>query len=1367
MPHDATHTPSIETHQRVYLAQLLECQKALEALLSALPEAGKTLVSLLHLKVQASFPGHPLPIALDQVRCEEHIELSHASGSTQVHVERTPARTLSALFNDKPWGGPDFEAPNRRYRYCAKTTYRVKSSDTERPMRTVHHTTYSTRAFEAFIDTLIRKPYSAYQQQLDEFWREPVEPGNPTRRSQQLAHLLRRVLQSEAALRVEDQTLEQPHKTLIDQISRHPTRRSRAHLPAEQRPSALAMCLEGQDQAADIRFAGVFIATGKTLPADITPYSDVGAVALFIPGEGIHAFDSLQALDQALRSRFGETTPSDSLLATVRWQDQARAHHYFKAAPRLCYRPIPGNIFEYCALALLTLQKHDIRYGWYQMPLHETDTGQVNALFNRLAHIGSLLDVRGILLERAKRYVYASLPAWYLNASAVHKQALDRLTHAEWTANQALAAHVRGVSIPALSVFAHDELVKQLAIDHPGKRVDPNTITVTLTRSLNPASLGGGVGADQVPNFEPGQTQPRQTITLSLTELALRNLPPWDFSLFNVFTGEVTAMSASGKTADGDAVSFDQPYLKSLVQKLDVSKAYDQLLQSQLIDQGATLRRAWADAHRASMACAALAARLDTGSLLEDREQRGYQWIDALIEGSSPTNRRTVEGHAVVASSLMIGNSPNTRNGFELNGVVIISVQNHKSVPNVILYTPGAPTAQAFKEFSDRAAMQAFLKQQWATSPAWQHYVMQQLSAPGQAALTESPLSGTVLLEDLVRNARSRIANPFETVHVTVIDRPLHEALYEQKVFTLRRNADHGSTSNAEVQEQAFWNKLMLGVELAFELIELLPLMVFFRTLNNIRHVFLLLKQTGASASRAKALWSITGARGLVRANPTLGAFPAIQPAVNLSGLEVEVGTQAMMPIEGNLLQSTSSAQQYVAIGGKHYLSDVAQGQRFIYPPSVGGKTLRYPLTLDSTLGHWIAEPMPRLRGGMDPIEKGPYHTTYRDYALPPADHAELPTTLNLQPVRALVLSPSILTQNQATMTSMLHLFAIQTRLRRHARYFMNRFTRPDRLIVLPPPDLSPGLLFNQLYNQRPGVIIGESHLSGIERRVLFENIPVLRELGVRKFFFEMFITDIHQSHLDLFNASASAALPSILSERIELVDTINSAPGVHTYRQLVDEIHANGLQVMALDISASALYVPGALDAPGTASGLPAQLDRLTMFNFFAYKKINADVPSLPQERWLALIGSGHCNSLQGIPGVAELTGAISLRVTSRVPALPVRVWADPGAMVPSIPPLMLKSDLLLRVTGPDAQRPFTLRIHAPHQFLFTNPAPERFFVHFMDEDRRIIDVPVVMEGTQVHVTHDRFNSLSNRRFISLSALADALTDELHMIEV
>lgn len=1341
--------PSTEARQHALLKQLLDHQLALKALFEQQPEAGKVLDDLLRTNLQTAFHGHPLPIDLDAVHCEEMLKINTRPGTATFVPADTPSRPLSALFTDSPWGGEHLDAPNRQYRFFAKSSYDEPDPAAPSKVRKVNRTTGSTPAFEVFIDQLIRQADQCFQTQLERFWQAPFAPDQPTTRRQWLAGHLAKVLQAEAALRVTDGTLEASSQALVDHFVRQRSSPSRANLPEQQRPCALAVSLKGRNNRPDIPLVGAFLLASKTLTGEVSAASDLGAVALSTPHRGIDAFSSLKALDQALMNMAAGKT-SDSLLENIRWQDQPRARRYLKKNPVFSYTPIQTQLFEHHIDALLALQKNDIQHGWRLLSRYSADGKRVHELFNRLANIGAFLDIRDAMTERARRYLESALPAWYRQANHETRHTLEQLADAELSANKRLAEQFRKAAIPTLKAFARQKLMQQLQVDYPKQTIDPDHVAVQITTSLNPASLGGGIGPDQVASSDDPRSRPAKTLNLSLTELALQNTPPWDFSLYKLFTGETTTISASGPS-----MQFDDAYLRALVEKLDVSKGYDELLDNRLLQQGSLLRQAWGDAYRASLKTQAFAARLDDQCFLKDRNQRGYQWVKAILEADLPANRKTVDGHKIVASALLIANSPATANGYPLNDALVISVEKPQAVPNVVLFTPASPTGLDIKEFADQTALQRFLQQQWQSSSEWKTYVLQQLSEPGKAWIT-SP--------------QSLIHNPFDNIRLLPITTPLYEALYAQRIATLRANADHASTSNAEVEYQSLWNKINFGIDLAMDLLSFLPITRAFNATRNITRTFLLLKRAGKSKAAARALWSISGARGRPFIPAKFGTMPTLRTTKTLSGLEVAVDPLTLNHLKGNLYQSKTSIQQYALINNQYYLTDVAQGRRFIYPQDVARRTLRFPLTLDENLQHWQVEPLPRLRGGMDPLEKGPLQTTYRDYELPPTDVAALPV-LNRMPSGAMglgFLNPLYTTNAPAVVA--LHIFAIQSRLRRHARNFLRTYISPPRLFSLPPRGAKPTQLFQHLFTQRDSLIFGERHTVSLTRQFLIKNMAELKKAGVKTFGFELLNTDLHQAWLDIYNTSPTHPMPAVVRERLEMGDRWAFQADEFSYTRLVEDAHAQGIKIMALDTTASSVYAPGDLSPFRGMPTLSDQLDRVTMFNFFAYKKLTEDHLTLGPHRWVALVGQGHCNTVQNIPGLAELTNSIGIRLERRIATHPLaRFHRDPGVLIGSPTgshAFVHQCDMLMCLPSEENLHLIAERVHSPQMFTTTSINHESV-LRYMDNQQQMKTVRVLADGTLAYVSHAPFGALSERRFADLDALTEALIDELGMMEV
>jgi hypothetical protein len=95
----------------------------------------------------------------------------------------------------------------------------------------------------------------------------------------------------------------------------------------------------------------------------------------------------------------------------------------------------------------------------------------------------------------------------------------------------------------------------------------------------------------------------------------------------------------------------------------------------------------------------------EPGDLLPDHGERGYQFVRAILDGPMPGQRATVDGHVIEVRQLDI-------DGARLQDVLEIGAKQTESVSRVIIYTPGAPDGQAFREFADRGeAFERFFAQ--------------------------------------------------------------------------------------------------------------------------------------------------------------------------------------------------------------------------------------------------------------------------------------------------------------------------------------------------------------------------------------------------------------------------------------------------------------------------------------------------------------------------------------------------------------------------------------------------------------------------------------------------------------------------------
>jgi hypothetical protein len=244
------------------------------------------------------------------------------------------------------------------------------------------------------------------------------------------------------------------------------------------------------------------------------------------------------------------------------------------------------------------------------------------------------------------------------------------------------------------------------ALQQAGVTASPDGIVVTLERSLDPAARMESLQA-----FFEGPAP----VKIALTDLAWQNMAAFDLL-------GLRASDANGN----DLPTLNGAALRGILRNLDLYPAYTQYLTGLLRDGAASQQRRERTMamQRSWMRIQANEARLsyylpgDPRSLRPDHSERGYRWIEAVLDAPERAQRRKVEGHEVVVREV-------TYQGVPLTDVFEIGVASTASLPTVILYTPEAPDGITWREFDDRneAGRQFFYH------PRFREYLLDRLPA--------------------------------------------------------------------------------------------------------------------------------------------------------------------------------------------------------------------------------------------------------------------------------------------------------------------------------------------------------------------------------------------------------------------------------------------------------------------------------------------------------------------------------------------------------------------------------------------------------------------------------------------------------------
>ena len=320
--------------------------------------------------------------------------------------------------------------------------------------------------------------------------------------------------------------------------------------------------------------------------------------------------------------------------------------------------------------------------------------------------------------------------------------------------------------------------------------------------------------------------------------------------------------------------------------------------------------------------------------------------------------------------------------------------------------------------------------------------------------------------------------------------------------------------------------------------------------------------------------------------------------------------------------------------------------------------------------------------------------------------------------------------------------------------------TRPDPS-VLGSPKTPEALLESIRHSEFTGLVIGEGHRAESSKRLLREHMGHLKAQGFKTLYVEHLMTDLHQAELDAFLRTQH--LPDTLKRYLNYLDQgqMRGYKGRDTYTEVVQAAGKHGLRVRALDCAAS-YHLKGL--------GGDMSVTRNQIFSYFASNVIKADQAAHGPHKWVAFIGSTHTNNNLGVPGLAELQGAVSLHVRDTPPALARNIrpgtWETFSEGI-DLDARALRSDLVLEagVEGLTAPAPFVpvdrSRLKRPGHFLIERPTPAQNNVLHRSRTGEIVSTPIKVNADGLYYV-DRWEPMQGKRFSYESTLISALRVEV-----
>ncbi|EIK97722.1 hypothetical protein PMM47T1_04399 [Pseudomonas sp. M47T1] len=330
---------------------------------------------------------------------------------------------------------------------------------------------------------------------------------------------------------------------------------------------------------------------------------------------------------------------------------------------------------------------------------------------------------------------------------------------------------------------------------------------------------------------------------------------------------------------------------------------------------------------------------------------------------------------------------------------------------------------------------------------------------------------------------------------------------------------------------------------------------------------------------------------------------------------------------------------------------------------------------------------------------------------------------------------------------------ALRERLRADAEDFIANPALPARpqLPQLAPHARQPAIITG-IYAQTDGMVIGEAHSSVASKKFLIDNMELLARQKVRTLFLEHLLTDFHQVHLDAF--ARTGKMPAELELYLDSLDKgfHTDFQGRYTFMELVKTAHNNHIRVQALDCMVSYRQA-GLHDANHNL--------RQKMMNYFAHTVIASDLNIRGKARWVALVGNTHANTYNGVAGMAELEGAIGLRIDDvRMPSQH-GLEVDPGAHLPGAPGQpdgFVKSDLHYALSTLYKANDLEQELPRPGMFTLDHVSTKKVLVHRAGNGE-LVYTPIRKDGNFIYIERPKWTTVHNRRFDNTRELITALS--------
>jgi hypothetical protein len=201
------------------------------------------------------------------------------------------------------------------------------------------------------------------------------------------------------------------------------------------------------------------------------------------------------------------------------------------------------------------------------------------------------------------------------------------------------------------------------------------------------------------------------------------------------------------------------------------------------------------------------------------------------------------------------------------------------------------------------------------------------------------------------------------------------------------------------------------------------------------------------------------------------------------------------------------------------------------------------------------------------------------------------------------------------------------------------------------PVDASSERILTDILGNSKGLVLGEQRSSPACAKFLIDNMPALSRLGVKTLYSDHFTPEIAGESMKQFFSSKDTPMPEVLKQ---ISSQRDKQYGLHKYSDIdvLNSAREHGIEVVPMDPLASRASILGIEKICLTPQGIknPPNTkingDSLTMLNQYAQTLINARQGATDSGKWVACVSAPHANTCEKTPGIAELTGAIGMKI-------------------------------------------------------------------------------------------------------------------------